>query len=106
MSAALTDQTFKNEIASGIVLVDFWAAWCGPCKLQGPIVEDVAKQFEGTASVKVAKLNVDENPMTAQQFGVMSIPTLIIFKNGTLAEQMIGLQTKQTLIDRIKKHTS
>lgn len=106
MGTVLTDQTFASEISSGVVLVDFWAAWCGPCKLQGPVVEDVAKQFEANQRVKVAKMNVDENPSTSQQFGIMSIPTIIVFKDGKPVEQLIGLQNKQTLIQRIEKHLS
>ena len=73
----LTDQNFKDEIKQGITLVDFWAPWCGPCQQQGPIIEELAKEVE---NAKVGKLNVDNNQITAQEFGVMSIPTLIIFK--------------------------
>jgi thioredoxin 1 len=98
-----TDQNFDTEVVKSVqpVLVDFWAVWCGPCQMQGPIVDDVAKMMEGKA--KVGKLNVDENPATAQKFGVMSIPTLLIFKNGNVAKQFIGVQNKETLISELNK---
>ena len=101
----VTDATFDNDvIRSGIpVLVDFWAVWCGPCQMQNPILEEVAKEFEGKA--KVAKLNVDENPNSAAKYGIMSIPTLIIFKYGNMVKQMIGVQSKETLVEEIKKIT-
>ena len=103
MPQQLSDQNFKHEISQGVVLVDFWAPWCGPCRVQGPIVEDVEKQFEGKAAVKVGKLNVDENPAIGQEFNILSIPTLIIFKQGAVAEHFIGLQSKQTLVNKIEK---
>ena len=74
----LTDANFADETSSGVTLVDFWAPWCGPCQMMLPIIEEIAKEFEGKA--KVGKLNVDENPETAQRFGVMSIPTFKIIK--------------------------
>jgi len=94
----VTDQSFEQEVLKSDkpVLVDFWAVWCGPCQVQGPIVEDVAKDLGEKA--KVVKLNVDENPMYAQQYGIMSIPTLMIFKNGTVAKQFIGVTSKDTLV--------
>jgi len=94
----LTDQNFQKEVMESTlpVLVDFWAVWCGPCQMQGPIVEDVAKEMEGKA--KVGKVNVDENPESAGKYGVMSIPTLIIFKGGQPVKQMVGVQSKDVLI--------
>ena len=98
----LTDQNFGDEVLKdkGVVLVDFWASWCGPCLMVGPIVEEIAKDFEGKA--KVGKLNVDENPQTAGQYGVMSIPTLIIFKNGEAKETFVGVQPKEILSEKLK----
>jgi len=100
-----TDQNFKEEVESvkGVVLVDFWAPWCGPCKMQGPIIESLAKEVENAT---VGKLNVDENAETAGKFGVMSIPTLILFKDGKPVESMVGLHQKDDLkakIDEIAK---
>ncbi len=99
----VTDQSFESEVLKSDkpVLVDFWAVWCGPCQVQGPIVEDVAQTVGEKA--KVLKLNVDENPMYAQQYGVMSIPTLMIFKNGTVAKQFIGVTSKDTLVSELNK---
>ena len=102
----ITDNTFKSEVLESDkpVLVDFWAVWCGPCQVQGPIVEDVAKAIG--AKARVGKLNVDENPNTAQQYGVMSIPTLMIFKSGTVVKQFIGVQSKETLLSELNKLTN
>lgn len=97
----LTDGNFGGEIAEGITLVDFWAPWCGPCRIIGPVIEELAGQYEGR--VKVGKVNVDENPQTAGQFRVMSIPTLILFKDGQPVEMMVGAQPKrafETLLDK------
>ena len=90
----LTDQNFKQEVLDSTdpVLVDFWAEWCQPCRIVGPIVEELAKDYEG--KLKVGKLNVDENGTTAQSYGVMSIPSLLIFKNGQVVKTMIGAQSK------------
>lgn len=101
--ADVTDQTFESEVmkSSTPVLVDFWAVWCGPCQVQGPIVEEVATAVGEKA--KVVKLNVDENPMYAQKFGVMSIPTLMIFKGGTVVKQFIGVTSKDVLVSELTK---
>ena len=99
----VTDQNFDSEVlkATQPVLVDFWAVWCGPCQLQDPVVEEVAKELEG--KVKVGKLNVDENPRVSQKYMVMSIPTLMIFKNGTIVKQFIGVQSKQIILGELNK---
>ena len=98
----LTDATFEKEVlqASEPVLVDFWAPWCGPCRIIGPIVEKLAGEFAG--NVKIGKLNVDENPASAQTYGVMSIPTLIIYKGGQVAEQLVGVQQESALREKLK----
>lgn len=98
---AVTDKTFDTEVLKSAipVLVDFWAVWCGPCQMQNPILEEVAKEFEG--KVKVAKLNVDDNPATASKYQVMSIPTLLIFKGGNVEKQMVGVQSRETLVEEL-----
>jgi thioredoxin 1 len=98
------DQNFDQEVIKSEVpvLVDFWAPWCGPCKMQGPILEEVAKDFEGK-NIKIGKLNVDEAPQSASRFQIMSIPTLIIFKNGRPVEQMMGVQDKSVLANKLNK---
>jgi thioredoxin 1 len=99
----ITDVNFDSEVTKATmpVLVDFWAVWCGPCQMQGPIVEEVAKSMEGKA--KVGKMNVDENPSVPQKFGIMSIPTLMIFKGGTVVKQFVGVQSKETLLSELNK---
>ncbi|MEK7533514.1 MAG: thioredoxin [Patescibacteria group bacterium] len=99
----ITDQSFEAEVIKSDkpVLVDFWAVWCGPCQVQGPIVEEVAVSLGDKA--KVLKLNVDENPTYAQKFGVMSIPTLMIFKSGTVIKQFIGVTSKDILVTELNK---
>lgn len=91
-----TDSTFKQDVLDSKtpVVVDFWAPWCGPCKIVSPTIEELAKDYEG--KVVVGKMNVDENTQTAGQYGVMSIPTIMIFKNGQPAKSMVGAQGKET----------
>jgi thioredoxin 1 len=96
---ALDDSTFDARIESGVVLVDFWAAWCGPCRMQGPIVEKVAEQVEGRATV--AKLDVDAASAVAQRFNIQSIPTLIVFKDGEPAKQFVGVTQAEALVAAI-----
>jgi thioredoxin 1 len=94
----VSDADFEAEVlkANGPVVVDFWAEWCGPCRMIGPVLEELsAGNLNG--KVKIVKLNVDENPATAQKYGIMSIPTLMIFKNGELASRQIGAAPKQKL---------
>ena len=95
----ITDANFDSEIASGVTLVDFWAAWCGPCKMQAPILEKVAEKMSGKA--KVSKCNVDEAQGLAAKFGIMSIPTLIIFKDGKESQRFIGVQSENTLVEKL-----
>lgn len=99
----ITDANFDEQVVKNAkpVLVDFWAVWCGPCQVQGPIVEDVASSMGD--KVVVGKLNVDENPNVAQKYGIMSIPTIMIFKGGTVVKQFIGVQSKETLLGELNK---
>ncbi len=98
----IKDSEFSQTIATGVVLVDFWAPWCGPCRMQGPILEEVAKEL-GDTSATIAKVNIDENNAAAQQFGVRSIPTLLLFKDGKLIKQYVGVQQKGELVSTIRK---
>ena len=101
---AVTDATFKDEVLDSAdpVLVDFCAPWCGPCRMVAPVVEEIAKQFEG--QVKVVKLNTDENPIIASQYGIRSIPTLMIFKEGQKVDTVVGAVPKTTLANTLTKH--
>lgn len=92
----LTDANFKDEISQGLVLVDFWAPWCAPCRMLGPIIDEVANEVEG---VKVGKLNVDENQQVASEYQVMSIPTVILFKDGEIVESMVGVRPKESYLE-------
>ena len=99
----VSDQSFKSEVeGSGTVLVDFWAPWCGPCKMIAPVLEDLDKEIGD--NLKIAKLNVDDNPESASRFGVMSIPTLIVFKDGAPVDKIVGFQPKDALKNVISRH--
>ena len=100
----LTDDNFADEAREGLVLVDFWAPWCGPCRMVGPVIEELAGDYAG--KVKVGKLNVDDNQRTAMNYRVMSIPTVILFKDGQPVETMVGAQSKSNYEARVAKHTS
>jgi thioredoxin len=97
-----TDGDFDEQTKSGVVLVDFWAEWCGPCRRIAPIVDELATQFDGRATV--GKMNVDENPTVPQRFMVRGIPTLLLFKNGDLKETIVGLKPKEELAQLVEKH--
>ena len=97
-----TKENFQDALQKGIVLVDFFATWCGPCKMLSPIISEIANEYSN--SIKVCKVNVDENQNLAAQFGVMSIPTVIIMKGGKVVEQFIGMQPKGVYIDALNKH--
>ncbi|RMG42929.1 MAG: thioredoxin [Candidatus Dadabacteria bacterium] len=99
----VTDSNFQSEILESDtpVLVDFWAPWCGPCKSIAPVLEEIAKEFEG--KLKVAKLNVDDNPSTPSNYNVRGIPNLIFFKNGEVVEQIVGAVPKEQLLQAINK---
>lgn len=98
----LNEENFANEVSSGVVLVDFWAEWCGPCQMMLPILSDFAQDI--WEKVKVGKINVDENPALAQQFRVMSIPTLIVLKDGKPVEMMVWVKQKQELNEIVGKY--
>lgn len=99
MAKILGKDNFNDTIANGITLVDFWAEWCGPCRMQLPILEEVSEEIGEKATV--GKINVDHELELAQRFGVQSIPTLILFKDGEIVDKMVGVQAKETLVDKI-----
>ncbi len=100
----LTDSNFKHEVLDSVlpVLVDFWASWCGPCKLIAPIVEELAKEY--AHKIKIGKINIDENPKVATQLGIMSIPTLVFFKKGKAVDQVVGALSKAELKRKIEEN--
>ena len=99
----ITDETFQRDVlgAPGLVLLDCWAPWCGPCRMVGPIMDQLAREANGR--YRIAKLNVDENPRTASQFQIQSIPTMLLFKDGKLIDRIIGAQPKQSIAERLAK---
>ncbi len=101
---AVTDASFQEKVLESDVpvLVDFWAPWCGPCRMVAPVVEEIAEQYEG--QVKVVKLNTDENPQVASNYGIRSIPTLMIFKDGQRVDMVVGAVPKTTLANTLEKY--
>ena len=106
MSAAaqVTDASFKQEVLDSEVpvLVDFWAPWCGPCRMVAPVVDEIAQQYDG--QIKVVKLNTDENPNVASQYGIRSIPTMMVFKDGQQVDMVVGAVPKTTLANTLEKY--
>lgn len=100
--ASVTDTSFENEVlkSNHLVLVDFWAPWCGPCRMVAPILEEIGREYN---NVKIVKINVDENPVLASQYGVMSIPTMILFKDGKMVDKFVGALPKPAIADKIRK---
>jgi thioredoxin 1 len=103
-AAAVTDSSFQQEVLESDVpvLVDFWAPWCGPCRMVAPVVEEISAQYEG--QLKVVKVNTDENPNVASQYGIRSIPTLMIFKGGQKVDMVVGAVPKTTLANTLEKY--
>ena len=97
----VTKENYDEEVVKSPVpvLLDFWAAWCGPCRMLSPIIDEIADEIEGKA--KVCKINVDEQPLLAQQFGIMSIPTLVFMKNGEITAKEVGVRSKQAILDKL-----
>lgn len=102
MSREITDQTFSQETDKGLVLIDFWATWCGPCRMQAPVVEKLAEEMAG--QVKIGKVDVDKNQATAAKYGVMSIPTLLIQKDGQVVDTLIGYHDKGALKAKLEQY--
>ena len=98
----LTDADFDNTINKGVSLVDFWAEWCGPCKVQGPIINEIADELNGKANI--CKLDIDKNQKIAQKYGIQSIPTILIFKNGKPVEKLVGVKPKRILMNALQSH--
>lgn len=96
-----TDDNFADEVMKSDipVLVDFFAVWCGPCKMMAPVIEELANEYEGR--VKIGKFDVDENPVVSERFGIQSIPTLLFIKNGTVMDKVMGVQSKDRLMDKL-----
>lgn len=103
MSQVITDKTFNEETDEGLVLIDFWATWCGPCRMQAPILDQLEQEYD-EEEFRIAKMDVDENPETPQQFGIMSIPTLMLKKDGQVVEKAVGVHSKEQLRQMIDQY--
>lgn len=103
MSQVITDKTFNEETDKGLVLIDFWATWCGPCRMQAPILDQLEQEYD-EEELRIAKMDVDENPETPQQFGIMSIPTLMLKKDGQVVEKAVGVHSKEQLRQMIDQY--
>ena len=103
MSQVITDKTFNEETDKGLVLIDFWATWCGPCRMQAPILDQLEQEYD-EEEFGIAKMDVDENPETPQQFGIMSIPTLMLKKDGQVVEKAVGVHSKEQLRQMIDQY--
>ena len=102
MVESISDDQFLEKTAEGVTLVDFWAPWCGPCRMQSPIIDELSEELEG--KVNFYKMNVDEEPKTAQEFGIMSIPTLLVKKDGEVVDKLVGLHDKARLTEILEKY--
>ena len=103
MSQVVTDTTFNEETDKGLVLIDFWATWCGPCRMQAPILDQLSEEYDED-EFRIVKMDVDENPQTPQQFGIMSIPTLLLKKDGQVVEKAVGVHSKEQLRQMIYQY--
>ncbi|HGF7868389.1 TPA: thioredoxin [Enterococcus faecium] len=103
MSQVITDKTFNEETDKGLVLIDFWATWCGPCRMQAPILDQLEQEYD-EEEFRIAKMDVDENSETPQQFGIMSIPTLMLKKDGQVVEKAVGVHSKEQLRQMIDQY--
>ena len=103
MSQVVTDTTFNEETDKGLVLIDFWATWCGPCRMQAPILDQLSEEYDED-EFRIVKMDVDENPQTPQQFGIMSIPTLLLKKDGQVVEKAVGVHSKEQLLQMIDQY--
>ncbi|GAB2319360.1 thioredoxin [Alkalibacterium sp. s-m-22] len=102
MVRELTDQNFEQETNSGLALVDFWATWCGPCRMQSPVIDELNEESDG--SVDYFKMDVDANQATPSKFGIMSIPTLLVIKDGEVVDKLIGYHSKEQIEETLAKH--
>lgn len=103
MAQAITDTNFSQETDKGLVLIDFWATWCGPCRMQAPILEQLAEEYDED-ELKIVKMDVDENKETPASFGIMSIPTLLLKKDGQVVDKVVGVHTKDQLKALVAQH--
>ncbi len=102
MAFEFTDANFKDTVLDkeGVAVVDFWAEWCGPCRMIGPIIEELSKEYDGKATI--GKVNVDHNPEISMKYGIRSIPTVLVLKNGEVVDKQVGVTTKKVLTDKIE----